>query len=90
MTGGRSRRATCTCSPSWPARPGQPSPPPALADALSASRARLVQAREEERRRLRRDLHDGIGPTLAGVALGLDLVAARLDDDPAAAKALIG
>ena len=62
----------------------------ALADALSASRARLVQAREDERRRLRRDLHDGIGPTLAGVALGLDLVAARIDDDPAAARALIG
>jgi signal transduction histidine kinase len=62
----------------------------ALADALSASRARLVQAREEERRRLRRDLHDGIGPTLAGIALGLDQVAARLDDDPPAAKALLG
>jgi signal transduction histidine kinase len=61
----------------------------ALADALTASRARLVQAREEERRRLRRDLHDGIGPTLAGVALGLDLIAARLDDDPAMARALI-
>ncbi len=62
----------------------------ALSDALSASRARLVQAREEERRRLRRDLHDGIGPTLAGVALGLDLVAARLEDDPPAARALLG
>ena len=62
----------------------------ALADALSVSRARLVQAREEERRRLRRDLHDGIGPTLAGVALGLDLVAAHLQDDPAAARTLLG
>ena len=61
----------------------------ALADALSESRTRLVQAREEERRRLRRDLHDGVGPTLAGVALGLDLVAGRLDDDPAAARAMI-
>jgi signal transduction histidine kinase len=61
----------------------------ALADALSDSRTRLVQAREEERRRLRRDLHDGVGPTLAGVALGLDLVAARIDDDPAAARSMI-
>lgn len=61
----------------------------ALSDALSASRARLVQAREEERRRLRRDLHDGIGPTLAGVALGLDLIAARLEDDPPAARSLL-
>jgi signal transduction histidine kinase len=62
----------------------------ALADALSDSRTRLVQAREEERRRLRRDLHDGVGPTLAGVALGLDLVVARMDDDPAAARAMLG
>lgn len=56
----------------------------ALADALSESRARLVQAREEERRRLRRDLHDGLGPTLAGIGLGLDLVAAEPDRDAAA------
>jgi len=62
----------------------------ALADALSESRTRLVLAREEERRRLRRDLHDGVGPTLAGVALGLDLVAARMDEDPAAARSMIG
>jgi signal transduction histidine kinase len=62
----------------------------ALADALSDSRTRLVLAREEERRRLRRDLHDGVGPTLAGVALGLDLVAARMDDDPAAARSMLG
>lgn len=33
---------------------------------LRSSRERLVSAREEERRRLRRDLHDGVGPTLAG------------------------
>ena len=53
-----------------------------LADALRASQRRLVQAREEERRRLRRDLHDGLGPTLAGVALGLDIAAGLLDADP--------
>ena len=46
-----------------------------LADALRTSQRRLVQAREEERRRLRRDLHDGLGPTLASVALGLDAAA---------------
>jgi signal transduction histidine kinase len=53
----------------------------ALRQALDVSRAGLVTAREEERRRLRRDLHDGLGPTLAGLTLGLD-TARRLSADP--------
>ena len=48
----------------------------ALREALDASRAGLVTAREEERRRLRRDLHDGLGPTIAGLTLGLDTACA--------------
>ncbi len=40
-----------------------------LSGELQASRERIVTAREEERRRLRRDLHDGLGPTLTGIAL---------------------
>jgi signal transduction histidine kinase len=44
----------------------------ALTRALQQSRQRLVSLREDERRRLRRDLHDGLGPTLAGIALGID------------------
>jgi signal transduction histidine kinase len=42
---------------------------------LQRSRERLVTAREEERRRLRRDLHDGLGPQLA--SLTLTVAAAR-------------
>jgi signal transduction histidine kinase len=39
---------------------------------LQSARERLVASREDERRRLRRELHDGIGPALAGIALGLE------------------
>ena len=54
----------------------------ALRRALDASRAGLVAAREEERRRVRRDLHDGLGPTLAGLTLGLDTALARCSGQP--------
>ncbi len=45
-----------------------------LAADLRASRERLVLAREEERRRLRRDLHDGLGPTLAALTMRAEAV----------------
>ena len=60
-----------------------------LRDDLVRSRERLVLAREEERRRLRRDLHDGLGPTLAAIGMRAEASAATLDDDPAAARALL-
>jgi signal transduction histidine kinase len=43
-----------------------------LTGALQRSREQIVTAREEERRRLRRDLHDGLGPCLAGQTLKLE------------------
>ncbi|MEW9532888.1 sensor histidine kinase [Microbispora sp. NPDC049125] len=43
-----------------------------LSDQLRESRARIVAAREEERRRLRRDLHDGLGSALTAVTLKAD------------------
>lgn len=57
-----------------------------LAQDLQASRLHLVTAKEEERRRLRRDLHDGLGPTLAGLGLKLDTARLLVDDDPQATK----
>lgn len=56
---------------------------------LQRSRERLVTAREEERRRLRRDLHDGLGPALASQALALDGARKLLLTDPSAADALL-
>ena len=55
---------------------------------LQRSRERLVTAREEERRRLRRDLHDGLGPRLAGLTLRLETARDRLAEDPVAASLL--
>lgn len=46
---------------------------------LRRSRARIVAAREEERRRLRHDLHDGVGPSLAAMVLKLNAAQSRSD-----------
>lgn len=55
--------------------------------ALTAARRRMTGIRHEERRMLRRDLHDGLGPALAGIRLGL--TAARGMRDPVAAEAML-
>ncbi|MGI8456796.1 MAG: sensor histidine kinase, partial [Propionibacteriaceae bacterium] len=60
-----------------------------LADEIRAARAELVLGIEEERRRLRREIHDGIGPTLAGIALGVESATRAVDRDPGRARQLL-
>ncbi|MFT4294145.1 MAG: histidine kinase [Micropruina sp.] len=60
-----------------------------LAEQVSASRGQAVAAIEDERRRLRRDLHDGVGPLLSGVVFTADAAGNLLDRDPAAAAELL-
>lgn len=59
------------------------------AEELAESRARLVSARDEERRAIRRELHDGLGPALAGVGYGLGAARNLLRSDPNAADRLL-
>jgi signal transduction histidine kinase len=55
-----------------------------LTRALAAEHDRVLAASATERDRLRTDLHDGLGPSLSGIGLGLQGIADALRDDPAA------
>ena len=69
------RAAERRCWPTWPTRSAAPCTRSALVeDAARRAQEQLVLAREQERRRLRRDLHDGLGPSLAGLGLQVDAV----------------
>jgi signal transduction histidine kinase len=61
----------------------------AATEDLRRSRGRLAEARDEERRVLRRELHDGLGPALAGIGLGLQASRNLLERDPQAASELL-
>ncbi len=56
-----------------------------LTNDLQLSRERIVTAREEERRRLRRDLHDGLGAQLAALTLQAGAMKVTIRSDPDAA-----
>ena len=60
-----------------------------LREDLIRSRERLVIAREEERRRLRQDLHDGLGPSLASIGLRAEAAGETLARDPDHARRLL-
>ena len=56
---------------------------------LQESRMRIVTAREEARRQLRRDLHDGLGPSMAAMTMQADTARELMYDDPSAAERLL-
>src|SRR4051812_14174603 len=56
---------------------------------LAASRARVVEVGDAERRRLERNLHDGAQQRLVSVALGLSVVGNKLESDPQTARAIL-
>ncbi len=60
-----------------------------LYEDLQASREKLVLTREEARRRLRHDLHDGLGPALSGLRLQLDAARAAVPEGDPVAGALV-
>jgi PAS domain S-box-containing protein len=56
---------------------------------LRASRSRIVEAGDAERRRLERNLHDGAQQRLVSISLALRLAQGRLPKDPEAAREII-
>ena len=60
-----------------------------LQEEVQRSRESIVTSREEERRRLRHDLHDDLGPGLAATAMQLEAVGELLERDPARAERML-
>jgi signal transduction histidine kinase len=61
----------------------------ALTAELESSRSQVIAAALAERERLRRDLHDGMGPSLSGISLGLQAAESLLAADPAASGQIL-
>lgn len=56
---------------------------------LRLSQAHLISAHESERRRLGRELHDGVGPSLAGLHLRVDTALSLFEKDPQRSAVLL-
>jgi len=56
---------------------------------LRSSRRRLVQAADDDRRRIERDLHEGVQQHLVAIAVNLQLARSAAESDPVGAKALL-
>jgi signal transduction histidine kinase len=57
---------------------------------LGESRARVLAVRESERTRLRADLHDGVGPSLSGISLGLEAALGAVAQSPERVPEILG
>jgi signal transduction histidine kinase len=57
---------------------------------LGESRARVLAVRESERTRLRADLHDGVGPSLSGISLGLEAALGAVARNPERVPEILG
>jgi signal transduction histidine kinase len=60
-----------------------------ITEQLRRSKGAIIEAQELERRRLHRDLHDGLGPTLSSLHQRIDLAERAIAADPARARALL-
>ncbi len=60
-----------------------------ISEELRTSRLMLISAREEERQRLRHELHDGLGPSLTGIGLSADAAANLVTSDPERAASVL-
>lgn len=60
-----------------------------LAVELQAERERVVRATIAERERIRSDLHDGLGPSLSGISLGLQAANSAMGGDPSAVQEIL-
>ena len=87
--GGCRPRTTSGTSPrsrrTWPTPPTRPA-----GRRAAALPGAIVTTREEERRRLRRDLHDGLGQSLSGMAMSINAARLSLRSSPEAAERMLG